>query len=108
MKKSILIISGFPDNEDQKQSFLYFTSIYKKFFMSNAGGAFNEDEIMTLSQPSTIELKELVLSKKSDFQITILIGHGATQENNQLFKINKNEIIKAGQLYFDIEKQIID
>lgn len=34
-----------------------------------------------------------------DFAVIVYIGHGATQDNNQLFQLSENEIIKPGQLF---------
>jgi hypothetical protein len=52
-------------------------------------------------------LEKEINNENLDYGILVYIGHGATQDNNQLFQLNKNEIIKAGQLQINSPKQAI-
>jgi len=107
MKRKVYIIIGHPHNDKQKDSFNIFSNYYRIFFYDTSGGAYENEEIVILNQPTVEILKNEINRSKEDFGIVVLIGHGATKENNQLFQINENEIIKAGQLDFRFRKQII-
>ncbi|RXJ52630.1 hypothetical protein [Gelidibacter gilvus] len=107
MKRKVFIIVGHPHNNEQRDSFEKFSNYYRIFFNDISGGAYENEEIVIFNQPTVEILKSEINSSNEDFGIIILIGHGATKENNQLFQINKIEIIKAGQLDFNFKKQII-
>jgi hypothetical protein len=71
------------------------------------GGAWESDEIHILKEPTISELEKIVNEQKPDYALIILIGHGANQDDRQLFHLNKDTIIQAGQFTLDIPKQLI-
>ncbi|WP_100074656.1 hypothetical protein [Chryseobacterium camelliae] len=107
MIRRIILITGHPQNEQDKNSFNFYLNYYYNYFRGNSGGAYDEDEIIIYEQPKSAELKSLTKNFISDYAVIVLIGHGATTNENQAFQINKDEIIKAGQLELNIEKQLI-
>ncbi len=107
MNRIILLIIGHFNNADEENGMNNYLKSYKAFFESNAGGSFESNEILCLKSTSVENLKDIILREKADFGIIVLIGHGATKDDNQLFKLNKTANIKAGQLNLDIQKQII-
>ncbi len=107
MNRKILIIKGHSKNDIELNEDNAYINYYYNFFRSIAGGAYEEDEIICLSEPISNKLKQLVLELKPDYLIIVLLGHGATQDDKQLFQLNSNEIIKAGQLILESSKQLI-
>ncbi|UZO79271.1 hypothetical protein NBT05_09840 [Aquimarina sp. ERC-38] len=107
MERKVFIITGHPHNDVQTELFKRFSKLYWTFFNDKSGGAYEKEEIIVLNQPTTEDLKSATKNSEKEFGVVVLIGHGATKENNQLFQINENEIIKAGQLDFSFKKQII-
>ena len=107
MKRRLYIITGKPYNGNQSILFKKFAQLYKTFFSDKSGGAYENEEITLLEQPTTSELKAEIENTKADFGIIVMIGHGATKNDNQLFHINDTEIIKAGQFDLNIDKQIV-
>lgn len=107
MIRKILLITGYPQNEQDKNTFNLYLNYYYNYFKGNSGGAYDDEEIIIYEQPKLSELKSLTKSLIANYAIIILIGHGAIANDNQAFKINEAEIIKAGQLELDIEKQLI-
>lgn len=107
MKRKVYIIIGHPQNENEKEFFEKHSNFYWTFFNEKSGGAYESEEIITLKQPTVELLNAEIQNSNENFGIVVLIGHGATKENNQLFQINENEIIKAGQIEFNFKKQII-
>jgi hypothetical protein len=75
--------------------------------MSKAGGAWAKSEFFFLDNPSSIDLKGVLSSSELDYSVSVFIGHGATQDSKQLFQINKDEIIKAGQFVSSSPKQLL-
>lgn len=107
MIRRIVLITGHPqDEEDEKLDKLY-RNYYYNYFRGNSGGAYGEEEISIFEQPTVSELKEFTSNFKADYAVVVLIGHGATTDSNQVFQVNENEIIKAGQLELYIDKQLI-
>ncbi|ELY2018612.1 hypothetical protein SL053_002543, partial [Flavobacterium psychrophilum] len=107
MKRKVYIIVGHPHKDSEKEVFEKFVNYYYSFFNEKAGGAYENNEIIILKQPTIRSLQVAIQNSGEEFGIIVMIGHGATFENNQLFQINENEIIKAGQIEFNIKKQII-
>jgi len=60
-----------------------------------------------LIEPRSEELNNKINEEKLDYGIIVYIGHGATQADIQLFQLNKDEVIKAGQFIINSPKQII-
>ncbi len=106
-KRLILLIKGYSKSEAELKWVSECVSNYNVFFKSIAGGAYEDYEILPLNDPTIEELKILMEEMKSDFAIIVFIGHGATQSDRQLFRINENDVIQAGQLGLDVEKQLI-
>lgn len=107
MNKKIFLIKGFSETEQVLEFDRKYVNMYFNFFISNSGGAYLKEEVEILEDITTIELNQRTGNTKLDFAIVVLIGHGATQNDNQLFKLNKNEIIKAGQIELNAYKQLI-
>lgn len=103
----IILITGYPDDEEDKNLDKFYLNYYYHYFRSNGGGAYDEDEIYVLEYPSTQELKQFTTNLKADFVIVIFIGHGGTVDSNHHFKLNESEIIKIGQLHLNVKKQLI-
>jgi hypothetical protein len=106
-RRQVVFIKGYSKNEQESKLTNEKMSNYIDFFKSNAGGAYEMHEIQILNSPSVVTLKTLMKEQKHDFVIVVFIGHGATSSGKQLFKLNENEIIQAGQLDMDVEKQLI-
>lgn len=107
IKRKVFIIKGFSKTEREEVIDKQFCEWYHQFFSSNAGGAYNQNEIEFLNQPEYKQLNKKILRERLDFGIIVYIGHGANQNDNQLFQLSKDEIIKAGQFLFESKKQII-
>lgn len=107
MIRRVILITGHPQNEEDRNSDNFYLNYYYNYFRGNSGGAYESDEILVYEQPTVSELKILTSVFLADYAVIVLIGHGATTNENQVFQINENEIIKAGQLEFEIDKQLI-
>lgn len=107
MIRRVILITGHPQDEEDKNSDNFYLNYYYHYFRGNSGGAFDEDEILIYEQPKVSELKSLTSNFNADYAVIVLIGHGATTKGKQAFQINESEIIKAGQLELDIDKQLI-
>lgn len=107
MKRQIFLIKGHSNNDVEFNVATEYMNYYSGYFKSLAGGVFEDDEICILKDPKVEELKFLIDEMKPDYAIIVLIGHGATQEDFQLFQINVNEVIRAGQMQLEIRKQLI-
>jgi len=107
MKRSVYIIKGFSKSPEEQKTDEYYVNAYRVFFNRNAGGAYEEDEIFIFDQPTSENLNEQIRKEKLDYGIVVFIGHGANQDDNQIFQLNKDEIIKAGQYTLNSTKQVI-
>lgn len=107
LRRKVFLIKGFSENEIELNNDRKYIGYYKSFFQSNAGGAYDENEIDILEDSSTEDLKLKTQKDTFDYVIIVLLGHGATQGDYQLFKLNESEIIKPGQLYIDSSKLLI-
>jgi len=107
MKRKVYIVKGYSKTPDEQASGRYYVEAYEQFFERNAGGAYTKNEITVLSEVTSSELEKEVKEEEIDFGILVFIGHGANQENNQLFQLNKDEIIRAGQYTLNSPKQIV-
>lgn len=107
MIRRVILITGHQQNDEDKSSFKRYLNKYYDYFTGNSGGAYDEDEILIYETPKVSELKSLTANFTVDYAIIVLIGHGATTNENHVFQINKNEIIKSGQLEINIDKQLI-
>jgi hypothetical protein len=106
LKRGIVIIKGYSKNSQELKDDKFWIEQYKQFFVSNAGGAYEENEIDCLEELSTTNISAFFTSKQFDFVVIVLIGHGATQENYQLFQLNNSEIILAGTFTINAKKQL--
>ena len=107
MIRRVILVTGHPQDEEDKNADNFYLNYYYHYFRGNSGGAYDEDEILIYEQPKVSELKSLTTDFKADYAVIVLIGHGATTNEKQAFQINEDEIIKAGQLELDIDKQLI-
>jgi len=107
MKRQVFLVKGLHMSASELSNFEAYINSYQLFFKSNAGGAYEDNEIAVLDQPTVVELKKLVDDAAIDYAITVLVGHGGVQDNIQLYQINSTEIIKPGQLEFIDSKHLI-
>ena len=98
LRRKVIIIKGSSKDEQELSATMAFVDKYKEWFKSNAGGAYEENEIKTLTDKTLAELKLNFESDILDFVVVVAIGHGANQESCQLFGLNSEEKIKLGQL----------
>ncbi len=101
------MVRGLSNSQDELNTDNFYLNCYYTFFRSKAGGAYEESEITTIEEPTAKELNSTTANSTLNYCIIVLIGHGASQENNQLFQLNKDEIILAGQLNPNCEKNLI-
>ncbi|WP_374450676.1 caspase family protein [Cloacibacterium normanense] len=107
IKRKIFLIKGFSKTDKEKIEDEYYIKSCFNYFNQSVGGAYYYDEMVVLYEPLSSELEKIILSENLDFGIMVFIGHGANQDDNQIFQLNKNEIIKPGQYTLNSEKQII-
>lgn len=107
MKRRVYIIKGYSKTLEEQTSDEYYVNAYRKFFHRNVGGAYENDEIKNFDQPTAEYLNEQIRKEELDYGILVYIGHGANQDDNQIFQLNKDEIIKAGQFTLNSPKQVI-
>lgn len=106
MIRQIFIIKGYSKSEEELETDRYYAEQYFAFFTSNSGGAYEKEEILYFEDITTTGFNKTIENLELNFSIVVLIGHGATQNDNQLFQLNKEEIIKAGQLEINADKQL--
>lgn len=108
MDRLAIIIKGYSKNDRELKADQYFVQKYVEFLQLTAGGAWDfEHEIIVIEDPTIESLIKIAEKQSPHFILLIMIGHGATQDSKQLFQINKTDIIQAGQLAFDVEKQLV-
>lgn len=107
MDRLAIIIKGYSESAGELAIDRRYVRYYNTFLSGVAGGAWDEEEILILEEPTIRRLELLVEQKMPNFVLLILIGHGATKASRQLFKINRTTIIKAGQLALDVDKQLV-
>jgi hypothetical protein len=106
LKRGVVIIKGYSKSSQELEDDRFWIEKYKTFFLSYAGGAYEENEIGCYEEPSTIQTAAFFDSKQFDFVAIVLIGHGATQDNYQAFQLNEGEIIQAGTFSIRAKKQL--
>ncbi len=108
LRRKVIFIKGFSKNEPELSATIALIDKYKEWFKSKAGGAYEENEIKTFEDITTDELKVNLESDILDFVVVVAIGHGANQEDCQLFGLNHSEIIKLGQIaeFIKSDKQL--
>jgi hypothetical protein len=107
LNRLALIVKGHSRSEEEQESDLLYVKAYFEFLNSIAGGAWEENEIVVLDEPEIADYAEIINTRTPFYALTILIGHGATKDDHQLFQLNENSIVKPGQFVFDTEKQLI-
>lgn len=107
MKKKVYLIKGFAKTDHESKAMDFYFNEFLKYFKSKAGGGWIENEIVYLDSPNSLDLKKIISSSLLDYSVSVFIGHGATQDSNQLFQINKDEIIRAGQFINGSPKQLL-
>jgi len=107
LKRNVILINGHSKSESEKKSDNDLIHYYSNYFKSIAGGVYEDYEIIRLIEPTIGELKVLIQERKPDFVIIVFIGHGATQNGKQLFLTKEDQIIQAGQLVLEVDKQLI-
>lgn len=107
IKRKIFIIKGHSKSTEEAEMDYYYADLYSWFFRSAAGGAYDNNEIVFLDEPKVTYLESLIDNEPLDFGIIVYIGHGANQDNQQIFQLNDVEIFKPGQFTLNSNKQII-
>lgn len=107
MKRQVLIIKGFSKDDKERQATEKMIGFYKAYFISNAGGAYEENEVVLMNDPQLKDITALYEKDAPNYLITILIGHGGIQDEVQLFKLNSKEIILPGQLELGVSKRLV-
>lgn len=84
---------------------------YKKFLMSEMGGAWLESEILTLKNPSltilNMHVLNIKLNERPDFVFLVFTGHGGYIRKATVFEINENhETIDESKLWNIAKRQI--
>lgn len=106
MKRHVFIIKGYSKTHQELELDRFYIKKYYDYFSSISGGAFEDKEITHFQDITTSDLNNAIADLEFDYVIILLIGHGATQNNNQLFQLNYSEIIRAGQLNIKADKQL--
>lgn len=107
LRRKVLIIKGAAQNDNENKYDSYYANAYKTYFKSTSGGAYIDDEIDIIVDVTLSSLNERISSLIEDFVIIVYIGHGANEQDYQLFKLNENEIIRPGELLPPTKKGII-
>lgn len=107
MNRRAIIIKGYSEDLSELHADNYYVNSYYAYFRSIAGGAYETDEIVQLSEPKSVDLDLLTAELGIEYCVIVFIGHGASQNNYQLFKLNKTEIIQPGQLSFKADKTLV-
>ena len=107
LRRKAILIKGFSEDQQEIEDDEQYIEYYKSFFYNNAGGAYEENEIEIFEDISANELKSYFASNILDYVVVVFLGHGATQDDYQLFKLNETEIIKPGQIEINSNKQLI-
>lgn len=107
MKRKSIIIKGFSKDSLELAMDKTYVKAYHDFFAKNAGGAYEKSEIILMAEPTLANLQNELKEEGIDYMIVIFIGHGANQEDSQLFHLNSTEIILPGQLDFSAPKKLL-
>ena len=105
--RKVFLIKGFSENEQELQIDKQYIEYYKSFFQNIAGGAYEDSEIEIFEDIQADVLKSYFEDKKFEYVVVVLLGHGATQDDYQIFQINENEVIKPGQIEINASKRLI-
>jgi len=85
MKRLAILIQSPLSGIDYRPGVCVDIARWIRFLMSLPGGAWNEDEILVLNNPTKLQLKtSLIRAKYSDFSIVIFSGHGFVQKDEFL------------------------
>lgn len=108
LRRKVIFIKGFSKNEPELSATIALIDKYKEWFKSKAGGAYEENEIKIFEDITAEELKVNLDSDILDFVVVVAIGHGANQDDCQLFCLNHSEIVKLGQIveFIKSDKQL--
>ncbi len=107
MNRVALIIAGSGNNKDEDKAIIYHIGNYINFLSSNAGGAWEKEEIEYFNKPTLEQINYETNKVKTTYTLIILIGHGAIQDGKHVFQLNEKEIIKTGQIYTSSKKHLI-
>lgn len=106
-KRKVFLVNGYSEKPDELTVFEAYIKYYKRFFVGIEGGAYCESDVIHLNQPTCSELNKILQEEEIDYGILIFLGHGAIKDDNQLFQLNKSDVIKAGQYTIFAKKQLI-
>lgn len=107
MNRIALIIAGSGNNKNEEKAIIFHIGKYVKFLSSNAGGAWDKEEMVYYNKPTFEHLNNELNSVKTTYTLIILIGHGAIQDSKHIFQLNEKEIINTGQIYTSSKKHLV-
>lgn len=102
------LIIGAPDNEIP--GVLKDMANYRAFLLSPAGGAWREDEIILLENPTKLNLlTHQMLMKSADYTLTVFAGHGRRPKGSPytVLSINTTTEINHTTLLTEARKQTL-
>ncbi|MFT3934415.1 MAG: hypothetical protein QM726_12410 [Chitinophagaceae bacterium] len=98
MDRKVFIIKGYSKTDKELALDRYYSESYQNYFSSIAGGAYESGDIIYIEEPTVEEVNNILAGFNLDYSVIVLIGHGATQDDKQLFQLNNAEIIRPGQI----------
>ncbi|UKT64291.1 hypothetical protein [Pedobacter mucosus] len=107
MKRKAIIIKGYSKDNDEQIRDTNHVKSYQDFFYSIAGGCYEKNEILFLEELKLVDLNNKLENLNADYLIVVFIGHGASQDDSQLFQLSKDEIIHPGDLTFSASKELL-
>jgi hypothetical protein len=110
MKRRALIVGNAGNADEFLLGVEKDVSMYKKFLLSNQGGAWYEQEIIVSLNETKAELENKILkvkNEKNDFMFVVFTGHGSFSKLKQCRKLYVNDdYIYESALLFSSRKQI--
>jgi len=106
MKRQAIIIGGAfsKGNPSHLNGVAEDMSNYKKLLLSANGGAWRNDEIIELPDPSYSEVKRALLhQEKSDYALTIFSGHGARYKSKNYLCLTESQSVEYNKLFTDAQ-----
>ena len=109
MKRKALIIGNAGYGENFLQGVAKDLENYKSFLKSPFGGAWREDEIVTLNDHGLVEVnRKLSDLKKADYSLAIFSGHGyVDRETKSTIVELKNGVLNSNKLRFGAPKHVL-
>ena len=108
MKRLAILIQSPLSGIDYRPGVCVDITRWIRFLMSLPGGAWTENEILVLNNPTKLQLRtSLIRAKYSDFSIVVFSGHGFVQKDEFLGDDETYLYLKTGKLY-DFSEHYVD